>query len=173
MIPLYRTLSGLALVGLLCAATPVASEPTHDAAEHAACDCPDDIKLEGQPWVRLMPPTMPSTAAYLTLRNTTDRDIEIVSAESPVAAVTELHDHVEDEHGVMRMREVPSITIPANDRVELQPGSLHVMLIDLLEPLEQGQQVPIRLKLEGLRDLHLQAVVRRAERPAAGGHHQH
>ena len=174
MTDLYRTLGGLALSGLLFAATPVAAGPAHADGEPVTCECPEGIELEGQPWVRLMPPAMPSTAAYLTLRNRTDRDIDIVAGESPVAAVTELHDHVEDAHGVMRMREVAAITIPANGRVELQPGGLHVMLIDLLEPLEAGQVVPITLHLEDHGEIHFEAPVRRGDgsgMPHGSGHH--
>lgn len=174
MLNLYRTLSGLALAGLMFSAAPVVAASGSADGEPVTCECPEGIELEGQPWVRLMPPAMPSTAAYLTLRNRTDRDIDIVSGESPVAAVTELHDHVEDEHGVMRMREVASITIPATGRVDLQPGGLHIMLIDLLEPLEAGQTVPITLRLEGHGEMHFEAPVRRGEGSGMShrsGHH--
>jgi len=173
VINLDRILNGLALAGLMLAASALAAAPAYAGAGQAVCDCPEGIELEGRPWVRLMPPTMSSTAAYLGLRNTTDGDMEIVAGESPVAAVTELHDHIEDEQGVMRMRQVESITIPANARVDLQPGGLHVMLIDLLEPLEEGAQIPLRLELENGGNLHVQAEVRRAEHPSAGGHHHH
>ncbi|MBS3799949.1 MAG: copper chaperone PCu(A)C [Thioalkalivibrio sp.] len=173
MINPNRILNGLALAGLLLAASPLAADPGSTGAGQGICDCPDGIELEGRPWVRLMPPTMSSTAAYLSLRNTTDGDKEIVAGESSVAAATELHDHIQDEQGVMRMRQVESITIPANGRVDLQPGGLHVMLIDLQEPLEEGAQVPLRLDLENGDKLHLRAEVRRAQRPSAGAHHHH
>ncbi|MGM0553375.1 MAG: copper chaperone PCu(A)C [Pseudomonadota bacterium] len=166
-------LPGLALTLLVTLTTPLLAEPKDTSEAPAACECPEGIELQGQPWVRMMPPGMPGTAAYLTLRNHTARDVEIVSGGSPVAATTELHDHIEDERGVMRMREVGSITIPANGQVELQPGGLHVMLIGLQESLAAGQQVPIRLELEGLGTLRLQAEVRDAEQPGMGDHHQH
>ncbi len=164
-------LPGLALTLLVALTTPLLAAPEDTSEAHAVCECPEGIELQGRPWVRMMPPGMPSTAAYLTLRNNTARDVEIVSGASPVAATTELHDHIEDEHGVMRMREVGSITIPANGQVKLQPGGLHVMLIDLHSPLETGRQVPLQLELEGLGTLRLQAEVRDAEHPGMGGHH--
>jgi hypothetical protein len=173
VINLERFLNGLALAGLMLSASPLAAGPAHAGAEPAVCDCPDGIEVEGRPWVRLMPPTMSSTAAYLGVRNTTDGDMTIVAGASPVAAATELHDHIQDEQGVMRMRQVESITIPAKGRVDLQPGGLHVMLIDLQEPLEEGAQVPLRLDLENGDKLHLRAEVRRAQRPSAGAHHHH
>lgn len=166
-------LSGLVLVVFLFASSPSSAEKVDNEAPDAPCACPEGIELVGAPWVRLMPPTMSRTAAYLELRNTTKRDIEIVAGESPVAGVTELHEHIEDQQGVMRMRQVDSFTIPANGYLKVQPGSLHIMLVDLREPLEEGQPVPIELELEGIGSVHLKAEVRRVERSSGGGGHQH
>jgi copper(I)-binding protein len=45
----------------------------------------------------------------------------------------------------MRMRQVSSIDVPAGGTVSLQPGGLHIMLIDLKEPLRQGETFPLTL----------------------------
>lgn len=95
----------------------------------------------------------------MTLRNKTDDDLRIVAAESPAAKRVELHNHVHDSGGGMRMREVENIVIPANKEVELQMGGKHLMLIDLVEPLEEGQTVPITLYVEGIEDIHIEARV--------------
>lgn len=143
----------------------------HPASGGAECDCPPGVELVSQAWVRHLPPSQPNTAAYMKLRNLTDADLQIVGAETPVARVAELHDHVQDAAGVMRMREVESITIPAGGEVELKPGGLHVMLIDLVEPLQEEQRVPLTLHLEGFEDLRIQARVQRSDDGA--GHHHH
>jgi len=83
-------------------------------------------------------------AAFMTLKNTSGTADSLISASSPVAAKTELHTHIKDG-AIMRMREVPSIEVPANGTVALQPGGLHVMLIDLKAPLKQGEVVPLTL----------------------------
>ncbi len=147
--------------------------PGHHGSAVAECDCPPGVELVSEPWVRLLPPTQPNTAAYMTLRNLTDADLQIVAAESPVARVTELHDHVEDTAGMMRMREVEAIVIPAHGKVELKPGGLHVMLIDLLEPLQQGQPVPITLYVGGFQDLQIRAPVRHPHSEQEHSHHGH
>ncbi|AGA32492.1 Copper metallochaperone, bacterial Cox17-like protein [Thioalkalivibrio nitratireducens DSM 14787] len=147
--------------------------PGHHGSAHADCDCPPGIELDAPAWVRLTPPGVPNSAAYMTLRNTTDADIRILAGESPAARVTELHDHVQDAEGVMRMRQVDAITIAAQDRIELRPGGLHVMLIDLVQPLSGGDTIPITLYIEAHEDLHLEAVVQSGGPSDHGHHHGH
>ena len=137
---------------------------------HAACECPAGIELAAPAWVRLLPPGLPNAAAYMTLRNLTGSDLHIVAAESSAARATELHDHLLDRSGVMRMREVEAIVVPANGEVELKPGGLHLMLIGLVEPLHEGQLVPMILHVRELGRLRIPAVVQRPD-PGAGGHH--
>lgn len=82
-------------------------------------------------------------AAFMTLQNAGSDD-KLVSATSPVAEHVELHGHLKDGD-VMRMRPVESIDVPAGGSVQLAPGGLHLMLIDLKEPLKQGQLFPLTL----------------------------
>jgi hypothetical protein len=49
------------------------------------------------------------------------------------------------DEGVMRMRQIPQISLPSNTTVSLEPGGLHIMLFDLKAPLSPGDQVPITL----------------------------
>ncbi|WP_018936479.1 copper chaperone PCu(A)C [Thioalkalivibrio sp. ALJ24] len=171
-----------ALVGLvwlaLATAGAQAGDREHDADGSYACDCPEGLEIVSEPWVRMMPPGMGSTAAYLTLANRTDEDIDLVRGESPVAGVTELHDHVQDDAGVMRMREVEAITIPAGGETALEPGGLHVMLIDLHAPLERAQRVSVTLETDAGDTMEFEARVRDAETDGmghghGGGHHGH
>jgi copper(I)-binding protein len=48
----------------------------------------------------------------------------------------------------MRMRQVPQITVPANGSIELKPGSFHVMLIKLKQPLKEGDAVNVTLNFD-------------------------
>ncbi|MDP1652772.1 MAG: copper chaperone PCu(A)C [Rhodocyclaceae bacterium] len=96
------------------------------------------------PYVALMPPGIRITAAYLTLRNSGDRDVRLVAASCPSASVAELHTHIDDK-GVMRMRQVKEIVVPAKGEVQLRPGGYHVMLIDMKTPLKEGDKLAITL----------------------------
>lgn len=124
--------------------------------------------------VRLAPPSAPATAAFMVLRNTGNRDLKVVKAESPAARVTELHTHIND-NGMMRMRPVPALDVKAGEKVVLQPGGLHVMLIDLRAPLKEGDNVTITLGLDDGSSKKLEArVVNPMAMPAAPAMpHQH
>ena len=53
-----------------------------------------------------------------------------------------------EEGGAMKMRAAAPLEIPPGGEVRLEPGGLHVMLMQLREPLEQGGQVPLTLIFE-------------------------
>lgn len=96
------------------------------------------------PYVPPMPPGIRVGAAYLTLKNDGDRDVRLVAASSPAAGAAELHNHI-DDNGVMRMRRVREILVPAQGAVQLKPGGYHMMLIDLKAPLKAGDKLAITL----------------------------
>lgn len=50
--------------------------------------------------------------------------------------------------GSMTMREIGSLELPAGETVVLEPGGYHVMLLDLVEPLEIGQTIDLTLTFE-------------------------
>lgn len=96
------------------------------------------------PYVRLAPPGTKTTGAFMTLKNAGDKEAKVVSAASQVAKATELHNHINDG-GVMRMRQVKEVVVPAKGEVAFRPGSYHVMLIDMKAPLKEGEHVVITL----------------------------
>jgi copper(I)-binding protein len=51
--------------------------------------------------------------------------------------------------GVMRMRPVQKIDLPARKTVKLAPGGLHIMLLDIKQPLKEGDMVPLVLTFQG------------------------
>ncbi|RDB41871.1 copper chaperone PCu(A)C [Halomonas sp. DQ26W] len=109
--------------------------------------------------VRDVPPGSQVSAAFMSLKNPGERDVVLVNAHSPAADVMELHDH-EDVDGVMQMRKVPNLVVPAGGAVELAPGGLHLMLIGLSAPLEEGELVEIELRFESGVSQRLEAPVR-------------
>jgi hypothetical protein len=112
------------------------------------------------PYVRLLPPGQPNTAAFMTLRNGDEKDHKLVKAESSAARVVELHEHVH-EGGMMKMRPVKAIEIKAGGAAVLEPGGLHVMLIDLVRPLREGEGVSLSLTYEDGSSAKIEAPVRR------------
>ncbi|MCE8010476.1 copper chaperone PCu(A)C [Billgrantia desiderata] len=121
--------------------------------------------------VRAVPPGSQTSAAFMTLRNPGEQDVTLVDADSPAAEVMELHNH-EDVEGVMQMRKISEIVVPAGKSVTLAPGGLHMMLIGLTAPLEEGQPVEIELRFDTGESQQITAPVKRIE-VSAEGHHGH
>ncbi|MDD5241114.1 MAG: copper chaperone PCu(A)C [Sulfuricella sp.] len=99
------------------------------------------------PFVRIVPPGMTNTGAFMVLKNADAKDHKLVKAESSASKVTELHTHT-NEGGVMKMRPVKDIEIKANGEAVLKPGSLHVMMIGLKQELKEGDNVTVTLTFE-------------------------
>jgi protein SCO1 len=105
-------------------------------------------------WARATPGSATVSAAYLRIASTTgDR---LIGLETSVARKAELHTSIQ-ENGVMQMRELSGgVAIAAGQQIELQPGGpMHIMLIDLKQPLKAGDRFPLTLIFEkaGRRDV--------------------
>ena len=102
-------------------------------------------------WVQEGPPSQTITAAYMTIENQTGADISLRSASTEVAQTVELH-KMELLDGIMKMRRVQTIDIPAGGTTELKPGGYHLMVIGLKKELKEGDNVTIALEFSnGLR----------------------
>ena len=99
-------------------------------------------------------------AVYFTLHGEGAADA-LVGANAPVAEKTELHETVA-ENGVMRMRPVPSVKVPPGQTVRFAPGGLHVMLLGLHAPLQEGARFPLTLTFEKGGRVTVEAVVQKA-----------
>jgi len=97
-------------------------------------------------WVRATVPGQPVAGAYLDLR--ADRAVKLIGVASPVAKRGEIHE-MKDEDGMMKMRAVAAVDLPAGETVSLAPGGLHVMLFGLSEPLIAGRKVKLTLRFRG------------------------
>lgn len=118
-----------------------------------------DAVSVADPYVRAVPPGQPNSAAFMQLANQSEADHTLVAAESPVAQTVELHTHVMEE-GMMKMRRIEKIDLPAGQEVALQPGGLHIMLIGLNQELQPEAQVAVTLVFEDGSKSEIQAPVR-------------
>lgn len=126
----------------------------------ATCLAADAITII-DPYVRLAPPGARATGAYMVVRNAGETALSIVKAASPAAKTVELHTHIHDG-GVMRMRQVKDIPLPAKGEAVLAPGGYHVMLIDMKAPLKEGDKVAITLGFSDGSTKSIEAPVRRS-----------
>ncbi len=121
-------------------------------------------------WVRLAPPGAPAMAGFMAVTGGS-RDVMIQSASSPDFARVEIHEMTMND-GVMQMRALPELDVPADARVTLAPGGEHLMLIDAKRELAAGDKVAITFVLSRGDPLVVEFTVGTAA-PAADGHAGH
>lgn len=110
-------------------------------------------------YIRAPVPGQQSTAAFFTLVNRSATDCELIGASSPVAGKVEVHRH-RHHGGMMQMREVDSLLLPAGKAVSFEPGGYHLMLLGVQQPLEEGVDYSLRLLFSGCSEQLVQAKVR-------------
>ncbi len=133
-----------------------------------------DIEIKA-PWVRGTVAGQTATGAFMEI--TSKSGASLVGAASPVAGVTEVHEMKMDD-GVMKMRAVARLDLPAGKPVILGPGGYHVMLMNLKQMIKTGDSVPLTLQFEG-KDTKVEMIVVVAEvrdltsKAPAANPHQH
>ena len=97
-------------------------------------------------WARGTVPGQSATGIFMTLQ--AHRATTLVGVSTPAAANAEVHE-MKLEGTLMKMRALPNgLPLPANQPVQLKPGSYHIMLNDLKAPLKKGDSVPVTLRFE-------------------------
>ena len=92
-----------------------------------------------RPWSRAVPKGASVAAGYLTIKNTGTEPDRLVSGSTPVAGKFEIHEMSIDK-GVMKMRPLSvGLEIKPGETVELKPGSIHIMMMGLKQPIEKGK----------------------------------
>ena len=116
-----------------------------------------------------------SGAAFMVIHNHGSEDCHIASARSTVSEVTELHTHIEDDQGVMRMVEVEEgFALPVDGEVIMERGGHHVMFLGLTRPLADGDAVDITFVFADGSEETVEVVVDNERQPASHGHsHSH
>jgi len=120
----------------------------------------DDASLSvADAWSR--PATGPNGAIYLTLEGgDADTALTGVSVSQEVAAMAQIHQTVMRDDGSMAMTMVPEVEVPAGTSVMLVPGGVHVMLMELAEPLELGMTLEVVLTFDNGTEITTSAEVR-------------
>jgi copper(I)-binding protein len=98
-------------------------------------------------------PAIGTGVVYLRIANRGPRPDRLDGARSPVARAVELHRSSSGTatmggmvmNGVMSMRRVRAVTVPAHGTVTFAPGGYHVMLIGLRRDLRPNERFPLRL----------------------------
>ncbi|MBK7469690.1 MAG: copper chaperone PCu(A)C [Betaproteobacteria bacterium] len=98
-----------------------------------------------EPWVRSTVPGQSATGAFMQL--TARQDTKLIAVRSPVAGIVEVHEMLVDK-GIMKMRSVDKLLLPAGKTVELRSGGYHVMMMDLKRQIKTGDEIPLTIEFE-------------------------
>ncbi len=96
-------------------------------------------------WVRATVSGQPSTGAFM--RITSSDNAKLLEAKSPAAKIVQIHQSKMD-NDVMSMQPVAFVPLPAGKTVAIEPEGYHVMLIDLVGQVKEGDEVPLTLVVE-------------------------
>jgi copper(I)-binding protein len=126
-------------------------------------------------WSRATPGGAKIAGGFLTIENKGAAPDRLVSGSGDIAGRVEIHEMAMN-NGVMTMRPLDKgLAIEPGKTVKLAPGGYHLMLMDLKQPLKQGDKVPLTLEFEkaGKVALSLEVQGVGAKAPADDMKHDH
>ncbi len=125
------------------------------------------------PWSRATPGGAKVGGGYMRIVNRGSEPDRLVGGTAAVAARIELHES-STVNGVARMRPVEGgLLVRPGETVELKPGDLHAMLVDLTRPLKEGETIKGTLVFERAGTIAIEYRVAGIGAQSAGGGHHH
>jgi len=121
-------------------------------------------------WIRGIPSSAKTTAAFMTIQNTGSEEIVLESAVCEIAEIVQIHT-MEQVGEIMKMKEVSELRIPANGQAILAPKGYHIMLIGLVRPINEGETIPLSLNFTGRATVAVDAVVKKWGSTPPMSHH--
>ncbi len=131
-----------------------------------------DLEI-GHPWSRATPAGAKVAAGYATIRNGGAETDRLLSASGEIAGRTEIHEMSVDDKGVMTMRPVQGVDVPAGGAAELKPGGFHIMFIDLKAGAREGERFKGTLTFEKAGTVEVEFAVEPMGGGQDGGHGNH
>ncbi|MCE9551548.1 MAG: copper chaperone PCu(A)C [Betaproteobacteria bacterium] len=113
-------------------------------------------------------------SAAIRFSITSKKEARLMAIVSPVAGAVEIHSMTHD-NGVMKMRAIEFLPLPAGKMVKLGVSGNHVMLLNLKNPLKAGDSVPLTITVE-FADKHKEKINVNAEiksLTASSNEHEH
>lgn len=112
------------------------------------------------PWIRAVSPFSKNTALFMTIVNKSDKQDILVSVKTDIAKMSMIHKTVE-ENGVMKMKHIKNLVIPPHSKIELKPGTLHIMIMGLKRPIKEGEKIKVNLMFKHSGNIEISAPVLR------------
>lgn len=100
------------------------------------------------PWARATAKGTSTGVVYLTIINNGSTSDKLISIASAVSKSAQVHENAVDAQGMTEMSPIDRVDIPAHARISLKPSALHVMLLELKNPLTYKSTFPLTLSFE-------------------------
>jgi periplasmic copper chaperone A len=100
-----------------------------------------------------------NSAVYVTISNHGSEADALISATTSIATAAELHATIEKD-GKMVMQPRSTFDVPAGGKLEMRPGSYHIMLLEVKQALKPGDMVPVTLTFQKAGEMSVEAPVR-------------
>ena len=123
-------------------------------------------------WIRSLPPTQKVTAAYLSVTNPAPVPVTITGGTADLAAEVQIHATREID-GYMRMERLQQIELPPGGSARLEPGGVHLMLMQLQRMPAVGERLRLCLTLSSGQSACTEAEVKKSAAAAPRDHHEH
>lgn len=128
----------------------------------------DGIMVD-DPYARASSAKSTSGAAFMVIHNQTGADDRLIDAKSDIAKKVELHTHLEDSNGVMKMVHVEEgFALPKDGMLAMKRGGAHVMFMGLNAPLKQGDKLAVTLVFEKAGEVEVEVPVDLERKPMHG-----
>ena len=161
---LSKTIYAAAVIAALLSATTAVK--AHDYTT-------GDLKI-GHPWTRVTPEGARAAGGFMTITNTGTKPDTLVGGTFVLSETFEVHE-MSMTDGMMKMRQLDKgLVIKPGETVELKPGSFHVMMIGMKQPLKDGETIKGTLVFERAGTIEIGYKVEPLGARAAGsGGHDH
>lgn len=123
-------------------------------------------------WIAEAPPVSKVLAAYLTIKNSSNKDKKIVSAKSDDFGSIQFHLTI-DKNGMASMQHLEYLNIPAGSMLTLKPGDYHMMLFKPARRLSAGDTSNFQFQLDNGNTVQVTAIVKKNTTEDPHQHHNH
>ena len=106
-----------------------------------------DLEI-AHPWSRATPHGAKVAAGYVKVVNSGAEADRLISVSGEISGRAEIHEMAVDDNGVMTMRKLEGLDIPAGGEVELKPGGYHIMFLELSDAKNEGERFSGTLTFE-------------------------
>ncbi|MEV2277483.1 copper chaperone PCu(A)C [Nocardiopsis sp. NPDC049922] len=117
--------------------------PAEEAAAEATAA--DGFEIT-DPWIKAVSQEEGMTGVFGEIANTSGAEMTIVAAEADGADMVELHEVSMDGADATMSEVEGGFVIPAGETHTLEPGGYHIMLMELTQDLEAGNELTVTVE---------------------------